>query len=1328
MVQSRSYSGLLNRLLQIIVLGYQALAVAVLIATLSLASNWLRQPFLGAFVEHTLVFNGVGPKEKPGWELLNRGYTFGNQLVAVNGQNVSNAADIHTALESATVGETIPVTIRTPQGEVKTEDVTLTAFPDRWTYLYLPSLLSLGYLVISLWIFGLRRSESAGRAFALLVSSMAIVSGALFDLYTTHYLTHIWTLAMGIAGGAMIDLGLAFPQEARFSVGRPYLRWFGYVIGLVLVGYAYTTLFDFSHPAAYLRAWQALYAFNAISFLFFLVLVIWRILTARSPIVRNQAQTILWGGIVGFGPLVVWLILAAVFGSVNFSPYILILTIIFPFFTGYTILRYRIFSTDYFLRRGLLYALLSVITVGGYALLVSGVSLIFGQRLQSAHPLVIGLTIFLLALLFNPLRDRLQQSLDMIFLRGQRAYQERLKQFAHELTNALDLPTIQQNLRETIQSTLMPSLLHIYTYDLLMDQFVAAPDETGQPTSDIRFAANSPLVQYMYRGRQPLYSESSTLPEAVQSERARLALLGAELYIPMSGKERLNGWLALGPLLSGRPYTDQQLQFLENLADQASLAIERAQIVFNMHRSVQEMSVINRISQGINITLSFDDILELINAQTFQVIPATDFHITLYNRTGGYFYYAFSLENNDRLVQQENIPLPPSQGLAPQIIQQGRPILTQDYMGECQMRNVRPALQGVHAWMGVPLNSGAETIGALSVGSRDPTVTYTRGQLDLLQAIANQTAGAIVKARLFKETEERARQLSTLNEITKRLTSTLETDPLLQTVLENAVSILNCEAGSLFLVDENTDDLIFRVTVGPVGSNLLGQRLPAGSGIVGRAVQTRNAVLENDVQRSVDWFPNTDQQTGFVSRSILAVPMQVKDRVVGVIEVINRKDGLPFVQEDAALLMAFAGQAAIALENARLYTLTDQELAARVEELSVMQRIDRELNASLEIDRAMRITLDWAMRQSSATAGLIGVVTSDGLRLMAHQGYGSDLDVYANSPMPLNQSAMESVIETGQAQRILLDPEEGGGILPGARSQIIIPIRRETTVIGLMLLESVEEFGEDISFLIRLSDHAAIAISNAQLYAEVQAANLAKSDFVSFVAHELKNPMTSIKGYTELLAAGAVGAINENQANFLQTIRSNVERMSTLVSDLNDNSKIEAGRLRLEFKAVDVPEVIDEVIRSTHRQIEEKKQSVEVRLSHKLPPVWADRTRLGQVLTNLLSNAHKYTPEEGHIVIGAEESDNQWDPQGAARVIHIWVQDNGIGISLEDQRKIFNKFFRSEDQKAREAPGTGLGLNITKSLVEMQGGRIWFESVFREGTTFHFTIPVAEGY
>ena len=346
---------------------------------------------------------------------------------------------------------------------------------------------------------------------------------------------------------------------------------------------------------------------------------------------------------------------------------------------------------------------------------------------------------------------------------------------------------------------------------------------------------------------------------------------------------------------------------------------------------------------------------------------------------------------------------------------------------------------------------------------------------------------------------------------------------------------------------------------------------------------------------------------------------------------------------------------------------------------------------------------------------------------MAHQGYGQHLSNYAETLLPLDLPVLRQALATGQPQRIELDPALGASLLPDAHDQIVIPIRREAQVIGLLMLESVNPAGEDISFLSRLSDHAAIAIANAQLFNAVQAANIAKSEFVSFVAHELKNPMTSIKGYSELLAGGKVGAINDMQSNFLGTIRSNVERMSTLVSDLNDNSKIEAGRLRLDFKPVNVAEVVDEVVRSTRRQLEDKKQTVEMSLPESLPPVWADRIRVGQVLTNLVSNAHKYTPEDGAVIVGAEATANQWDPEGAARVVHLWVRDTGIGISAEDQQKIFQKFFRSEDQKAREAPGTGLGLNITKSLVEMQGGRIWFESEFRKGTTFHITIPVAEG-
>jgi len=1328
-----------SKVTQNVVLVYQGIAVVVFLASLYLGSIWLRNPFIGGFFEQTMVLNGSS-QEREDWALYAAGFKLGDQLLYVKGQPVSSAADLSRILGSATVGETVSVVMQTSAGEVRAVEVTLTSFPsaDRIAYFILPAFLSLVFLVLSWWIFGLRRSESAGRAFSMMTTSVAIVTGSLFDLYTSHTytFTYLWTLAAAFSGGALIDLALCFPQEARLLYRRPYLRWFGYVIGIGLAINAYRVLYDFEHPTAYFAAWRLIYIFVGLSALFYFGALGYHAFIARSPVVKSQARTILFGAVLAFGPTAFWLLYSSILNALKadpkpFSPYLFVPLILFPLVNGYVILRFRLLRTDYWVRQGIVYFMLTVFVVAAYGLLVTGITksitALFSIRVPLDNVFLVGGLVFLIAVVLDPLRTRLQAFVDGTFFRGQRAYEERLRAFSHELTNALDLNTIGRVLREQIASSLVPDRLHIYTYDSLNDQYAALANGDGRPTSDIRFSSNSPLVQYFQKEKIPLYLDTINPPPAMRNDEARLSLLGTRLFVALPGEERPVGWLALGTPLSGGAYTPKDLDFLDTISDQSSVAISRVQTVVDLERRVQEMNALTRVSQGVNVTLTFDDVLELIFAQASQIIPSSMFHITLYSKAANYFYYAFRVDENDRLTNRENQPLPPSLGLGQEIIRKGRPILTQDYVRECQTRNITPSAQRIYAWMGVPLNSGSETMGALSVGSGDTTITYTRGQLALLQAIADQTVGAIVKARLLQETQQRAHQLSTLNEITRQLTSTLEQEPLLRNILENGVNILNCEAGTLFLMDDQTGDLIFRVTAGPVAGNLLGQRLPAGTGIVGRAVQLRAPVIENDGQRSVARYEGSDKQTGFVSRSLLAVPMQIKDRILGVIEVINRRDGLPFVEDDQNLLTAFAGQAAVAIENARLLALTDQELAARVEELSIMGRIVRELNASLEVDRAMRITLEWAMRQSTAEAGLIGMLEENELRIMAQQGYEEILSEKSTSRLPLELPAISAVIQSGQSSQVSLVSNGAKGILPSAHTQIIIPIRREAQVIGLILLESTSDSQGNLAFLNRLSDNAAIAISNAQLYDAVQRANLAKSDFVSFVAHELKNPMTSIKGYTELLAAGSVGQVNEMQANFLSTIRSNVERMSALVSDLNDNAKIEAGRLRLDYKPVDVADVVDEVIRSTTRQIEDRHQTVELHLAPRLPQVWADRIRVGQVLTNLVSNAHKYTPEGGVILVGAEAAENQWDPEGAKQVVHIWVKDNGIGINIEDQAKIFQKFFRSDDSKAREAPGTGLGLNITKSLVEMQGGRIWFDSEFRKGTTFHFTIPVAEG-
>ncbi|MBT3320900.1 MAG: GAF domain-containing protein [Anaerolineae bacterium] len=1316
-----------DKIMEATILAYQAVAIIIFIITPILAFRWWKTPFIGAFVEHSMVFNGVGESD---WALFDTEVILEDQLIEIEGEKVSSSDDVQKVLSAYKVGDKIEITYLQKEGGETTKSLSLMAFPatDKFKYFYFPYAIGLVYLVLGLWMSKLRLSESSGRAFIFFATSFSLSAVALFDLYTTHFLTIIWFFSVAIVGGSLLDLSLIFPREFNLTKNKPFIRKVGYVIALLLGFFSILSTYDLENASAYIQKWQLIYGFTGLSVLFFVGLLLFRSNTDKSPIAKQQIKMTWWGILFSFAPVGTWLFISF-FRSMNFSPYLFGTTIGFPIIIGYAILRYRLFKVDYVFSRSLLVLSLTTIASLGYGLILWGIGLATGAQIPANNPWAIGALVTAIALFIHPLRNRLQKLIDGILFRGQHAFQEQLQVFSQKITNAKDLSGIAVSLQEAIGESLMPSILHIYIHDSASNQFTAM-NYKGKISSDIRFTETSVLVETLKIEDQPFYYNPINPPSEFEVESTRLALLSAHLFVPFKSIDRLMGWIALGLRPSGDPYTPQELDFLTNLSNQAGIAIERAQVVVNMEKQVEEMNALTRISQGVSITLSFNDVLELIFAQTTQIIPAADFHITLLNPTGGYFYYAFCIEGRQRLEEKENLPLPYNQGIGQWVARNSRALLAQDYRQECQRLNVVPSLQKVFAWAGVPLNAGSETIGALSVGNRDPNTTYTQKQLNLLRAIADQTAGAIVKARLLQETERRAKQLSTLNEITQQLTSTLEHEPLLQNILESAVQILDCEAGTLFMVDENTEELVFTVTVGPAAGDLIGKRIPPGKGIVGKAVETRAPVVENNTQDTKDWLKSTakstDEKTGFVTQALLAVPLQVKGNVIGVVEVINKKDGLPFVDGDENLLTAFAGQAAVAVENARLYTLTDQELSARVEELSIMQRIDRELNASLETDRAMRTTLEWAMRRSQTEAGLIGNLDENGIYIMAQEGYGNQLDYYKDKTLPLELPTMIKATESGQPETLQLNPAQQGGLLSGTRTQIVVPLRREANIVGLILLESVEKIEVDLDFLSRLSDHAAISIANAQLYAEVEAANIAKSDFVSFVAHELKNPMTSIKGYTELLAAGAVGEVNENQGNFLQTIRSNVIRMSTLVSDLNDNSKIEVGLLRIDFAPSNISEIIDNAVRSTDKQISEKKQTISLEVPEDLPNIWADSTRVEQVLVNFVSNSYKYTQEGGHIIIGAEEADNIWDSEGAPNVIHIWVKDNGIGMTEDDQEKVFTKFFRSEDQKAREAPGTGLGLNITKSLIEMQGGRTWFESKFREGSTFHFTVPVAE--
>jgi signal transduction histidine kinase len=296
---------------------------------------------------------------------------------------------------------------------------------------------------------------------------------------------------------------------------------------------------------------------------------------------------------------------------------------------------------------------------------------------------------------------------------------------------------------------------------------------------------------------------------------------------------------------------------------------------------------------------------------------------------------------------------------------------------------------------------------------------------------------------------------------------------------------------------------------------------------------------------------------------------------------------------------------------------------------------------------------------------------------------------------------------------------------------LTLPIIHKQQVIGALVVESNEcgDFDEeDMDAAASLVNVAAPSIANAQLYEQVNEANRAKSEFVSMVSHELKTPITAIRGYTDLMLAGLTGEVNDKQKSFLETITANIRRMDNLIKDLTDISRIETGQLNVHLEPIAFANVVSETMQATRSIHESKNITVQLQMPNDLPPVLGDHSRLVQVLTNLLSNAYKYSPSHTDVAITVhpDYTPSNNGLNSPRPVIVCAVKDNGYGISPEDQARLFTKFFRSEDSNIRVSPGTGLGLSITKGIVELHHGEIWMESELEQGTTFYFTVPLAQ--
>ncbi len=565
-------------------------------------------------------------------------------------------------------------------------------------------------------------------------------------------------------------------------------------------------------------------------------------------------------------------------------------------------------------------------------------------------------------------------------------------------------------------------------------------------------------------------------------------------------------------------------------------------------------------------------------------------------------------------------------------------------------------------------------------------------------------------------------RLAALYEVSSRLGKTLDLGKVLNQVMDSIIQLTNAERGFLMLYDEENGKLRTMTARNYEHETIQGQEKISRT-VINRAITSEQGILTNNAQED-ERFSGTESVVGYQLRSIMCAPLQARGTILGAVYVDNRLFNGVFKDEDLGLLVTFANQAAIAIDNARLFTQTDQALSRRVDELSLFQRIDQQLNTSLDLDRVLSLALNWAIALTNADGGSIGLLEQIDLdndnhilRLLVYKGMQEDdlsKIVAADHPI-LNRvlSTEQSVISRDVSIETSIDGTP-------AKVQLAVPIMQDGIISGLITLESQHTNDmnrEDIAFVERLADRAAVAINNAQLYQQIQAANQAKSEFVSLVTHELRLPMTSIKGYTDLMNSGMAGPLNEQQKEFLSVIKRNLNRMNSLISDLSDINRIESGRLTFDMQDFALDQIVTDVANNYRKPMTERNQQLAIEIPDDLPPVYADPNRVSQIMTNLVSNAHKYTPDGGAVIIRVRFDD---------RFSNVSIIDTGLGISEKDQKKLFTQFFRSDSADVRAQNGWGLGLSIVRKMVEAQGGEIDFRSKLGQGSMFTFTLPLTE--
>ncbi len=512
-----------------------------------------------------------------------------------------------------------------------------------------------------------------------------------------------------------------------------------------------------------------------------------------------------------------------------------------------------------------------------------------------------------------------------------------------------------------------------------------------------------------------------------------------------------------------------------------------------------QLQTLAAIGQHISGTLDLDELLHGIYSATTRVIEADNFYIAFYDQATVTFDLAYMAIAGERRFTSDRWSA--HDGLSGVVLRDRQPLLTDDYEGECLRRNIVPQpVAGVQlscAWIGVPLVVRDTIIGVLVVGTNDRSLRYRSEHVDLLMTVASQAASAIENARLYQRSEKQARQLETLSRIGRSITSWLDFEQVPSAIMDQVTHLLGVEEGSLLLTDPATSDLVFAYTIGPIGSTLRGQRLAGGTGIAGYVVTSGQSLIVNDAQRDVRFNDSTDKSTGYTTRRLLAVPLRGVSGVVGVIEVLNRRDNNPFTDEDRRLAEALADYAAIAIENSRRFTQVDQALTRRAQELARTNDLLQHNLRSLTALNALGIAINTTLRSSSevyrmTARGVVEMTDALGAWVIEYQqdqwrtliSVGPQL-VEEPQLWPL----LQQTIEIGR-------PELLTGELPfpmqriGARAMLLVPLRAPRATLGCMCVAYADSLPEapDRETVVLFATQAAAAVESMELFSAVSSA------------------------------------------------------------------------------------------------------------------------------------------------------------------------------------------------------------------------------------------------